>query len=360
MAAALRGGRVTGLAGLVLFAALFLTARRAGTSVPAGPRALGSLALPAVFIGSVAAFNYAANPFGLFPTRLFEPIVLHSRADKLRLYAAREPAPEVVVFGSSPGFTVAPAHIERLTGRPAFNASLHGGTPRDFLAFTRYMVASGRTPRVAIVELRVEQFRPDARVGFEPGDPLESWAEEEDPGPLRSAEDRARTLLTLEQTEASLRLLRVELEGRSEPHYWFDPDGLGHFKAYSAGEAIDAYLLEAAKPHHFRFRALSEYHLGQLERFLDLCRERGIRVIVYIPPYHPRLAALWERETRLPELKAQFLRRLAGEQHKGGVSVHDFSRLESFGGAETMFKDALHVDEEASRRMLDIMLRDVS
>jgi hypothetical protein len=351
---------VTGVAGLVLFAVLFLGARRAAASAPAVPRGLGFVALPAAFIGSVAALNYAANPFGLFPPRLFEPIVLHSRADKMRLYAARVPAPEVVVFGASPGFTVAPAHIERLTGRRAFNASLHGGTARDFLAFTRYMIARGHPPGMVIVQLRVEQFRPDTRVGFEPGDPLQPWAEEEDPGPLRRAEDKARTLLTLEQTEASLHLLRVEIEGRSQPHYWFDPDGFGHFKAYSAAEAVDAYLLEAAKPHHFRFKALSAYHLGQLDRFLDLCREHRMAVIVYVPPYHPRLAALWNRETRLPELKAQLLGALARRQAAGTLEVHDFSRLESFGGTERMFLDALHPDEEANGRMLDIMLRDGS
>jgi hypothetical protein len=360
MAPALRGDRVTGLLGLVLFAVLFLGARRAAASKPAVPRGLGFVALPAAFIGSVAGLNYAANPFGLFPTRLFEPIVLHSRADKMRLYAARHPAPEVVVFGASPAFTIAPSQIERVTGRPAFNASLHGGTARDFLAFTRYMIDRGRPPGAAIVELRVEQFRPDTRVGFEPGDPLQAWAEEDDPGLLRSAGDQARTLLTLEQTEASLHLLRVEYQGRTQPHYWFDPDGLGHFKGYSAQEAIDAYLLEAARPHHFRFRSLSDYHLGQLARFLDLCRGRGIQVVVYVPPYHPRLAALWERETRLPELKAQLLGWLAARQPGGGLTVHDFSRLDSFGGTEAMFLDALHPDGEANRRMVDIMLRDIS
>jgi hypothetical protein len=347
------------LSGLVLFAALFLGARRVTAPAPR-PAALAFVGLPALFVGAVAAFNYVANPFGLFPTRLFEPIVLHSRADKMRLYASREPAPEVVVFGSSPGFTIPPSYIERRTGRSAFNASVHGGTPRDFLAFTRYMIDRGRPPRFLIVELRVEQFRPDTRVGFEPGDPLQTYAAEEDPGPVRSAEDKARTLLTVEQTEASLHLLQVELHGRSQPHYRFDPDGLGHFEAYSSQEAIDAYLLEAAKPHHFRFPALGEYHLGQLERFLALCRERRIRVIVYMPPYHPRLAGLWERETRLPDLRAQLVGWLATRQAAGGLAVHDFSRLESFGGTDRMFLDALHPDEEANRRMLDIMLGDIS
>jgi hypothetical protein len=312
------------------------------------------VAVPAALV-AVASLNYVANPFGLYGPRFFEPIVLHSRADKMRLYAGREPAPEVVVFGSSAAFTLPPACIEERTGRRAFNASLHGGTARDFLAFTRYMIERGGPPRLAIVQLRVEQFRPDTTVGFEPGDPLQAWAAD-DPVALGAAGAAARTLLTLEQTEASLRLLAVELRGRPAPRYVFDPDGLGHFTPNSL-QTLDDYLAEAAKPYHFRFRELSPYHLGQLDRFLSLCRDKQIRVIAYVAPYHPRLAALWERETRLPELKAQLLRFLAGHASRGGVAVHDLSDPATFGGTEGMFLDALHPDAEANCRMAAVMLQ---
>jgi hypothetical protein len=347
-----------GLGALGLFAALFLTARLPPRAAPARARASAVLTLPAFFITSVATFNYVANPFGLFRTRFFEPIVLHSRAEKMHLYAALDPPPELVVFGSSPAFTIAPSYIERRTGKSAFNASMHGGTARDFLAFTRYMIERGWPPRTLIVQLRVEQFRPDTRVGFEPGDPLQAYAGD-DPAVFGTAGEAARTLLTLEQTEASVRLLAVELRGRSQPVYRFDPDGLAHFNTDSL-QTLDDYLLEAAKPYHFRFRALSPYHLEQTERFLSLCHRERIRVIVYMPPYHPRLTALWERETRLPELRAQLLGWLRSKGAGGGVAVHDFSAITSFGGTDRMFLDALHPDAEANRRMLDVMVKDIA
>ena len=121
---------------------------------------------------------------------------------------------------------------------------------------------------------------------------------------------------------------------------------------------MDDYLAEAAKPRHFRFRELSRYHLGQLDQFLSLCRENHIKAIVYVPPYHPRLAALWERETRLRELKGQLLGFLASQAARGGVTVHDFSDPRTFGGTEGMFLDALHPDAEANCRMVDVMLAD--
>jgi hypothetical protein len=315
--------------------------------------------MPVVLITSVASLNYVVNPFGLFDVRVFEPIVLHSRAAKVNLYASRKPRPEVVVFGSSPSFTMEPSYIEARTGKPAFNASVHGGTPRDFLAFTRLMLQRGQAPRFVIVALRVEQFRPDTLVGFEPGDPLEPYVGE-DPAPLETAAEEAETLLTLQQTEASLRLLSVELHGRPQPHYRFDADGLGHFSSSSLDEALEGYLAEAAQPHHLRFQRLSPSQVRYLEQFLALCRENRIAVIAYVPPYHPRLLALWDRQTRLPQLRADLLEELARWQAEGGVTVHDLTRVDSFGGTDRMFLDALHPNAEANRRILDVLLKDVS
>jgi hypothetical protein len=351
---------VLGLFGLALFTALFLGARLVAKS-PFAPRAgvPALVVMPVALVASVASLNYVVNPFGLFDVELFEPIVLHSRAAKVKLYTGRRPPPEVVVFGSSPSFTMEPSYIQARTGKPAFNASVHGGTPRDFLAFTRLMLQRRHVPRLAIVALRMEQFRPDTRVGFEPGDPLGPYVRE-DPAPLETAVEEAETLLTLEQTEASVRLLSVELRGRPQPHYRFDADGLGHFSPSSLDDNVDAFLAEAAKPHHLRFEELSRTQIGHLEQFLRLCRENGTRVVAYVPPYHPRLLDLWTRQTRLPELRADLLEELARWQGPGGVTVHDLTRVESFGGTDRMFIDALHPNEEANRRILDVLLEDVS
>jgi len=152
----------------------------------------------------------------------------------------------------------------------------------------------------------------------------------------------------------------VELHGRPEPHYRFDPDGLGHFKSYSLDQALEDYLVEAAKPYHFRFPQLNAAQLQYTEQFFTLCRANGIRVLAYVPPYHPRLTALWDAQTRLPELREDLLAALRREQARGGVTVHDFTRLTSFGGGDRMFLDALHPSPEANRLILDVLLRDVS
>jgi hypothetical protein len=62
------------------------------------------------------------------------------------LFAAVEPAPEIVIVGSSSSFTMQPADVTALTGKRTFNASVHGGIPRDYLGFLRYMEHLGRMP----------------------------------------------------------------------------------------------------------------------------------------------------------------------------------------------------------------------
>ena len=85
------------LLGLALFAFLFLGALRTAASPPARSArwllARAGLAA-ALFLFLVATLNLVVNPLGIYSTRLFEPLVLHSRAEKMRLYRAAEPPPE--------------------------------------------------------------------------------------------------------------------------------------------------------------------------------------------------------------------------------------------------------------------------
>src|SRR5262245_62939179 len=127
------------------------------------------------------------------------------------LYRTAQPPPEMVVLGSSSSFTMSPAYISQRTGRPAFNASVHGGVPEDYLAFLRYMASIDKVPKVLIVPLSVELVRPNLPTGFEPHNPLKPYLDRTSSRPL----EELRWLFTLEQTRASFRLLAAERRGRA-------------------------------------------------------------------------------------------------------------------------------------------------
>jgi hypothetical protein len=168
-------------------------------------------------------------------------------------------------------------------------------------------------------------------------------------------------LLTLEQTRASLRLLIADEKGRPPSHYRFDADGWGHFAESGAPleKIVDSYM--ATKewgPALYAFRDLDVTQISYFRQFLTLARRLGVKVIVYVPPLYPRAVAFYERETNLPSLRTKLLEHLGAWQAEGLIAtVHDFTRVESFGGNASEFHDLAHPTAEASRRMLDRMLR---
>jgi hypothetical protein len=347
------------LAGLVLFAFLFVRASRMPEESPARSAGwlLARVGLVASFLlGLVGGLNYLVNPLGIYSPRFFEPIALHSRSEKMRLYRNAQPPPKIVVLGSSSSFTMSPAYIRERTGRPAFNASLHGGVPEDYLAFLRYMASLDKLPKLLIVPMSVVLVRPNLTTGFEPHNPLRPYLEKE----ARDLLEGAPWLLTLEQTRASLRLLAAEQKGRPPSHYRFDADGWAHFAESAAPleRVVNAYM--ATKewgPGLFAFRDLDDTQMSYFRGFLMLARRLGVKVIVYMPPLYPRAMAFYERETNLPALNTKLLEHLRAWQAEGLIAaVHDFSYVESFGGNASEFHDLAHPTAEASRRMLDLML----
>ena len=303
-------------------------------------------------LGLVASLNVVVNPFGSYATHLFEPMVLHSRADKLRLLDAAPP-PDVVILGSSASFAMAPEQIRRRTGLSAFNASVHGGTPRDYHALLRHLEERGVWPKVVLVALSFEQLRPTARVGFEPGDPLTRYVSQE-PRPAFAA--AAASLLAADQTESSFRRLRASVEGEvPPPAYHFAADGLGSF---TRPPSLVLTERPGGNP-ELTFPDIDDGQWRHLQAVLDSCRARGTRVVAFLPPLHPELARLWGETTSLLPIVGELQRRLAAYAPHPVRAVHDFRRLESYGGRPELFQDMRHPDAESNRLMLDVMLRDL-
>jgi len=309
---------------------------------------------------ATAALNLLVDPFGTYGTRVFEPIVFSTRGPKLFLYEQRRPRPEIVVLGSSRSFTVEPAYIEARTSRRAFNAAVHGARLADYLDLARCFSRDGAFPGIVIVGLGVEQV-----LGV--GQP----AERQEPlakchGPLGVSASRVaqryRGLFTLEETWASVRTLALDVRGRPAPRFTFAADGLVLGSELPPQErakleqAVDDGLAGNWYPGIFAADGLEPRSVAQLQQLLELCRDKRARVVVYIPPFHPRATARYLRESHFGRLKAQLLDQLASWEAGFPLKVYDFTDVSQFGGSEEMFYDASHPTMQAYRRMLDVML----
>jgi hypothetical protein len=318
----------------------------------------GLTARTVLLLVATAGLNYLVNPFGNYATHLFEPIVLRSRLPKLALYEQRLPAPDIVVLGSSRSFTMEPSYIEAKTARRAFNAGVHGATPRDYLDLARCFAAHNTFPSVLIVGLGVEQLVAQPAL-VERHDPLANCRSSE----ARSTATFVRTyrgLFTIEETWASLRVLALEQTGRPAPAYRFAADGMMEvLETRPLEEAVDRSLAGNWRPSQFDSDSLHPTSVALMRQFLELCRERQARVVIYLPPYQPRAMARYLEESRLASLRVQVLDQLMSWAKEYPLEFYDFTEVSRFGGRADMFYDASHPREDAYRLMLDLMLDDL-
>jgi hypothetical protein len=319
---------------------------------------LGGLAArSALLLGATVGLNLLVDPLGVYGSRLFEPIVLRTRGPKLYLYQHLRPAPPILILGSSRSFNVDPRYVEARTSRRAFNAAVGGAGVRDYVEFARCAAARGRFPRLLIVAVGVEQALSDART-FERNDLMADCLRARTT--LSERLQAYRGLVTLDETWASVRVLGLEVTGRPAPAFSFGGDGMIRGVASppraARERAVSDSLATSWGPANFAPERLSPESVELLRQLLDLCREQGAQVIVYLPPYHPRAVALYLAESHFGSARAQLLAQLASWATQYPLRYYDFTEVASFGGSEEMFDDASHPSEQANRLLLDVML----
>jgi len=330
-----------------------------------------------VFFASVlvaaSVMNYLINPFSIYGTGFFEPYRENSYVEKAMQFEAMNPTPTAIVIGSSRVNSIDPELMRELTGKRCFNWGVPSAGMEVINAIIRLaredygvpvdMVIVGVDPDVLYSELWVH---PQALLApmyskYLRGTGLRAK--------LKGFANSTLRLITMEQTSASLAVIRRELGDKSiERLELYRPDGFALYikkeQAIEAGtynlqEIIDNRLLDY--PMGIR-RLESVDDLPQDRKalwidFLEYCRSNGIRVYAYLPPAHPRLLAMLERfgmEENL-EVAAEFLEETVPSY--GGV-FRDFTMLDSFGGEPDQFYDEVHMRKQNNDRLLRSLLED--
>ena len=93
-------------------------------------------------------------------------------------------------------------------------------------------------------------------------------------------------------------------------------------------------------------------------RFLTRCRALGVRVVAFLPPYHPDALARWQGSNFEP-LRRQLWQWMVARQAERLVgTLRDLTFIDSFGGSPDEFEDLVHPNPENARRMLQVLLAD--
>ena len=321
------------------------------------PELLGRAGL---LLALIAALNVLVDPFGAHGTNVFDPIVVSSRRPKLHLYRRASPPPEAVVLGSSRSFDMDPTTIERVTGRRAFNAAVQAAVPRDYEDFAGCFEQAGRFPSLLIVGLGIEQMLGGDGPPVEHDDPLAVCRPSV--GAVPRSLQALQSTLSLQETTGSVRSLFLHAGGRREPLNIFGSDGaLLRTAPPSLGldQALEDSLAGSWSPRCFAAEFLAPASVGHLDRLFETSRRHHARVVVYLPPYHPRALRRYRAESHFVALHRQLLRQVADWQRRYAIYAHDFTELAAFGGTADMFHDASHPSQEACGLMMRVIAQDL-
>ena len=298
----------------------------------------------------IVAGNYMINPLGLYPTTVIPPITTMSHRDKLERWNALEVPPEIIILGSSRSATAPVTELEQKTGKSVFNASIFGASPRDYLAFLRYVIFHKRPPKFFIVGLGMEQITTGSNPFFEPPSGLASFMEDS-PG---ESLQRVTDLLDISQTQASFKsLISVAMFGATIPGNYFDANGVIKFPDPPNFElAIDQNI-----SHIMATGDLNTTEIQHLKDFMELCREQNIYVIIYLPPYQPRMMETLEASPGYLPVLTQLKAILRSLRPKYNFAFYDLTHIETVSGTGDMFYDGLHPRPEAQLLIHDFILR---
>lgn len=304
------------------------------------------------------------------------------RFQKARL--AVIPRPRVVVFGSSRVMTISTAMVGAAPGE-FYNAGLSGGTVEDFIVMWSTLKATDRIPELAIFGIDNWEFNkshPQVR--------WLAWADDvsrfvettEGAGGWRRADEvlyrwyQLKDLVSfsvLRRSLTDLRRLRLDREPRGAELVRSLADQLvderrvdGRRALRADGSLVYESAYEARGPDEVRPDALDFVRLhhanlggfawdGERARRLDLLwrdmRAHGVRIVAYLPPYHP---LVWEAVRRDDAAMAGLARTRAALAGLAGprADVHDLSDPASVPCAESDFLDGTHARAACMARVL--------
>lgn len=306
-------------------------------------RRLGAIAigvvclLTAVAAGAASSDSTPTWQLKRYYTRGFD------RSFKADLYEEMPRVPRVLVFGGSRSLRMQPDTIKARTRLPAFNFGFHNGRPEDAWAVTDWVLdMHPEKPPTVIWCVQATTF---VDVPMHPGLIVDERLSQA----LDPALVEAKMAWAMRQPKRNL------LSGRR-----YGYDGMLWWNTYDrrrkAGrtlqQALDGYLNAKmlAKAGNRKIPRNTR-SMTYFKRTIRLLNSHGIRPLIVIMPYHPRvLKAFYSVGWGVKE---RWLRNyLSNLSKRLNFRVVNCLRISSFGGSPDGFYDGSHLTAGNSRRLL--------
>lgn len=270
------------------------------------------------------------------------------RSFKCDLVETQSLAPQVVFYGGSRALRMPPSEIKRRTGQSAFNAAFHNGRPTDWWAFTNYLVERDpATPPCTVFCVQTTNF---GQAGLHQGLILDARLSAYFPSDLIAAQEEWAKRQGVHNLLGSRRFSRY---------------GAVTWNSYDARRAagvtlqrvLDTYLDAdmLAKAGNKKTPGNTR-DMRYFEKTLKLLNERGVKPLVVIMPYHPRVLKAfysvgWGVKQRwivdyLKSLRTRYK-----------IGVLNCVRISTWGGSSREFYDGSHLTRANSERLTRYCVR---
>jgi len=331
-----------------------------------GPFFWGILvSVAAVVVLIAAAMNYLVDPFDIYGNRYLPASQLNNYRQKLELFDKFQPPPSALILGSSRAMTCDPELVSEITGERCFNFWLPGSGAETLYAVMNVVGEESDVPiNLVIVGVGVETVHPALPIQPEARyiPRIARWFVH-DPHGRATTLERIGLLFTMDQTIRSAGVVYSVLRGRAVrqtseagmPRLDYRDDGYAVQAQAEAQLAAGTFDLDAKIEARLRRRRFTEQGLvvsgwtgpsetrkRYWEEFLNLCRERNVRVYAFMTPAHPRLWSLLQELDAGPVYRevSDYFNRTVTEM---GGTFRDYTLLESFGGDPQLFYDEMHM-----------------
>ncbi len=274
---------------------------------------------------AVASVSAASNPP---PT---------DRSIKLDLIGKLAHGPQILILGDSRGRQAEPSYLQRLTGHTGFNAAVMGGTAPDAWVFTRY--AADRFPGQ---KRRYIWFVSAGLAG-------------NIPDPRTEADPRGKRYL--QEVAPYLNNQPLKVAWPKHPFTGYRPDGslpgkiwppsAEHVQKVKARAAAIVAGIQQNPP------VAPDYDTKRFKLFehlLAYLNARGERPVIVFNPLYPSVYAELERYGNpVAATSFAYLRSL---RRRYDFAVVDCENIHTWGGTDSDWSNATHVNQINMRRML--------
>ncbi len=329
-----------------------------------------TILLLATLAGAILSLNVVVNPRSRFDSDHYPPLIPDYGASKMEAYNAMDPAPQIVVFGSSRSLKIAPTYLEERTGKTAFNFAIPGSSLEDALTLYRYMRDQGKAPEEVYFGFEEVQLSPE----IVPKLPRSrAWQEiTGESGLWADAKVLYETINPGYVQDVGRVLYYAHVVGEfPEQRLIVDELGEGHYIAFENQIENGTFDLTAERERHWinearptyvqalrveqeRDGALDAGKIAVLDTLIGEAAREGTQLTLFMTPLQPDALGQLRGLPGFDRVHDQAIEVLV--DRCGAIEVFDFTEIESFGGDGSSFYDNFHYRADNARLLVDAML----